>query len=371
MAFKIGTYTVITNSGTIITDVVSALTTASTYLITVYNGGASVFTQVGSYRIIIENVINGAIEVHDRTGVNLGGISSSGSLPAGAMGSGIIAQSVPSWTSYQGLIYIYGLDRGFSNTIINPYSSADHFGYPIAITNNIICIGATYFNSGRGRFYIYNTSGTLIATVTPVQNLFVNQYFPQTLTAGCGRIVASQYLAGSYAYVYIYSLTGALLKTITSPDGSTGYFGMSVAIGCGKILIGEYGYNSYQGRVFLYDLNGNLLSTLVNPLSTAGFFGISVAVGSGYIAIGASGGGSAISGNVYIYDLNGNLLQTITDPLGGTYGNTDGFGASVSINSGLLAVCNQNIGYSANAWLYHLPDNIDSYYENILEEFSY
>jgi len=147
--------------------------------------------------------------------------------------------------------------------------------------------------------------------------------------------------------VYIFNMSGSLLRTINNPNpvGTSLFdtFGSDVAISGNIAAISApseddstntSGLNS--GKVYIYNITtGSLLRTInnPNPVGTAqgDFFGTSLSIDGNYIAIGASGEDSVTNltsnrGKVYIYDVtSGSLLRTINNPvdnsLGGQFGN--------------------------------------------------
>jgi len=118
--------------------------------------------------------------------------------------------------------------------------------------------------------------------------------------------------------VYLYDLSGALLKTYTKPSpADSGRFGRALAgVGGDKVLIGapvvDVGTTN-TGAAYLYDLNGGLLTLYTNPTSVSGSqFGRALtSVGSDKVLIGAP---TDHGGAAYLFDLAGTLLATYTSP---------------------------------------------------------
>ena len=214
--------------------------------------------------------------------------------------------------------------------------------------------------------------------------------FTDTYTVGgsdpdplVNTVTATAYTRKGEAYsdidiqnVYLYGTASDMLPDVlTSPnqEPTGGWYGTSVAIGEGLIVVGApyesipiASSSTYEslgditvagkpapaptnyygaGRVYVYSATtGALLDTLSseNPVYH-GWFGYSVAVGNGVIVVGAPGetsGTYAAAGNAYVYNAASRAsLATLTspNPVSDT-GNYQGYGISVAVNDGIIAV---------------------------------
>jgi hypothetical protein len=135
------------------------------------------------------------------------------------------------------------------------------------------------------------------------------------------------------AYVYLGSATGLAASpatTLTGPDGTSGYFGFSVAgagdvngDGYGDLAVGARGASSNTGRVYVYlgaaaGLAAGAPITLTGPDGASGWFGFSVASAGdvnadGYadLAVGAPVLSSS-TGRAYVY--LGSASGTVVGP---------------------------------------------------------
>ena len=168
----------------------------------------------------------------------------------------------------------------------NPFGESwrDYFGYSVAISGDKCIVGAYQETDsgkiGSGKAYVFNTSGTLLAT-----------------------------LNNPNAY----------------GSSERDNFGYSVAISGNYCIVGAYkeddsGGNS-SGKAYIFNTSGTLLKTLNNPnkygTSAGDSFGSSVAISGNYCIVGAyleddSGGNE--SGKAYIFNTSGTLLKTLNNP---------------------------------------------------------
>src|SRR5579862_2308560 len=115
----------------------------------------------------------------------------------------------------------------------------------------------------------------------------------------------------------------SLLHSFASPNAqSSGLFGNAVALNGASVVVGApqetVSGKAYAGRVYVFSLGGVLLNTLTSPNSQySGEFGLSVAASSSYIVVGApfeSSSGFTYSGHVYVYTSGGTLVNTLSSP---------------------------------------------------------
>jgi len=201
------------------------------------------------------------------------------------------------------------------------------------------------------------------------------------------------YYATDIHNVYLYGTAGDMLPDVlTSPnqEPSGGWYGCSVAIGEGLIVVGA-AYESIPnplydptlrrqtepsqiysaGRVYVYSATtGTILEELTSPNpSSPGWFGYSVAVGEGVIVIGApkeTSGTVTLAGNAYVYNAETlALIDTLASPAPVSDGNGQGYGVSVAVNEGIIAVGSSREtdgGYTAagKVYLYNVADTTTS-----------
>lgn len=154
--------------------------------------------------------------------------------------------------------------------------------------------------------------------------------------------------------VYLYeSPSGNFVTKLTPADGNDNSdFGRSIAMSETLIAIGAPGDNtngSFSGAVYVFDLSsGDLLHKLLpNDGEPNDSFGYSVSLSNGIVAVGAyrDDDNGNESGSAYLF--NASTGTQISKILPSNGSENDRFGASVSIQNGILAV---------GAWGYFLTE---------------
>ena len=304
-----------------------------------------------------------------------------------AVGSGKIVVGAPydtTPTNDAGSAHIYDLNGNYVGIITHPSPSVDdYFGWSVSVGSGRIVVGAPNDDvngiTDAGSAVIYDLNRSYVGIITH-PNASTFDYFGWSVAAGCGRIVVGAYQddvngvanAGS---AHIYTLNGSYVGIITHPNATANdYFGTSVAVGSGRIVVGAYADLSAH----IYDLNGNYVGIITHPSPSANdYFGWSVSVGSGRIVVGAYGDDIGLSfqdnaGSALIYDLNGNYIGIITHSSPSA---NDAFGYSVAAGCGRIvigansdSVNNLTMG---SAHIYKLNENIENYYEEIIDTYKY
>lgn len=189
--------------------------------------------------------------------------------------------------------------------------------------------GASGYNSGTGRAYIFYGGKNMNAVADVIKNgETIGDKFGCSVSAA-GDFTLDGYddvLIGAYGYnsfrgrAYLYygstNINSTAGLTMTG-ESSNSYFGYSVDGGgdyngdfYSDIVIGAYGYNVFTGRVYLYLGNttpGNSPNFIMNGETSSSNFGFSVAFcgdleTDGYtdLAVGAYGY-SGNTGKIYVY----------------------------------------------------------------------
>ena len=219
----------------------------------------------------------------------------------------------PSGKSNAGSAYLFRRESNGSITELSKLihedpQSSDYFGWKVAISGNMIAVGAE-----RDDVVVSGSNKSDAGSVT-LFKLDSNGTATRTMTL-----------------------------TAPSPYNSC-YFGSSVAMSGNTLAVGEYRRNtthSYSGRVYLYKINPNgtaqLTTSIDSPNSRyAGYFGFSVDLSGDRLAIGAYQEYSNYNlqtGAAYLYKVkpNGNVLlfDSLTYPNGNS---GDHLGSSVSVS---------------------------------------
>lgn len=241
---------------------------------------------------------------------------------------------------YAGRVYLINGSGTVLATISNP-PPPGRFGHSLAgIGSNLFFVGAPYATisaSEEGMGFIYNTSGSLLTTLTNPTPQSMDNFGWAAAGLGTDRVAVSAVMdmfgvvrSGS---VHLFDTAGTLLRTLGRPEtNDSQFFGQSLAaVGTNRIAVGAPGSNlgaTMAGAVYVYDGAGNYLLTVTNPAPQAyDFFGSSLAaVGEDRLLVAAERDNSS-QGRAFLYDLAGNLVATFTDP---TPSNNQNFAYSVA-----------------------------------------
>jgi len=202
-----------------------------------------------------------------------------------------------------GAAYLLTTNRTLLTTFTNPTpASGDRFGVVVtAVGVDQVLIGADRDDSGAtdaGVAYLFHISGTLLAPFTNPTPAVGDAFGTAVTAVGLDKLLIgapgdnSGGNAGGAAY--LFNTSGTLLMTLTNPTPASGdQFGVSVAaVDANHVLIGASSDDAGAtdaGAVYLFTTAGTLLSTFHNPAPANGDrFGNAVAaVGTAKILIGA------------------------------------------------------------------------------------
>ena len=237
------------------------------------------------------------------------------------------------------------------STLTSPNAQANGgFGSSVGISGATVVVGTPYESvSGlgdAGHAYTFNAkTGALISTLTS-PNVQSSGWFANSVAIGGSTVVVGAPLEtasglGDAGHAYTFNAkTGALISTLTSPNGVTGgFFGQSVAIGGATIVVGApdetASGQSSAGHAYTFNAKtGVPITTLTSPNAQAGGgFGSSVGIGGTRLVVGAYGESSAgLSGAGDAYTFNaktGALISTLTS-LNAQSGGAFGFSVAIS-----------------------------------------
>jgi hypothetical protein len=291
-------------------------------------------------------------------------------LAGGALATPVAAASSPQPAS----------NLVFSRTLTHPNASLEGAYGSWADANGNFIVVAAYNETangyaGAGHAYIYSAkTGALLHTLTS-PNAQTNGEFGGFGAAVSGNIVvvgawneaANGFAEAGHAYIF-NAATGALLRTLTSPNAQTGgEFGNGIAVNGNIVVVGAWheAANGYAdaGNAYVYSADtGTLLRTLTSPnAQTGGQFGDEVGVAGKILAVGAeteTADSLSAAGHAYTFNLlSGKLITAFTSPnpvTGGYFGSTVtlagdvlGLGAQTETANGYAGAGRAYI-YSAN-----------------------
>lgn len=335
-------------------------------------------------------VITGHDRVYGRTNDGYGGTQTSAYIP-----NETDSLSNDDWNANTSV-----LDPGFYIDPPSLNSSYGRFGKRVAVGDGVIAIGQTEYDnplySGsptfathHGRLHLYDYEGNLIKSIDNPDAAGSNDsYWPQALAiaggrifAGAGRIFNNSVMTNALdeGAVYIFSLSGELLKTIYAPISAdateiiSSRFGEFLAAGDGRLVITAYNanggsnYSDGKGSMFIYDYDGNFIRR-VDSINDAFYdrFGYSPAVGSGRIVVANHPQAQATTRDIHIFDLDGNLVKKVS-----------GWGGfnTTAIGDGRIVVGSQDglakiLDLGGSTWIYqkHIATGGQSYNTNDLRD---
>ena len=183
-----------------------------------------------------------------------------------------------------GRAYLY-TNGVLTATIMNPAPAAeDFFGWSVAaVGTNQFVIGAYSKQIGTnveaGEAYLY-TNGVLAVTITNPAPASADCFGNSVAAVGPNQFVIGAWNMNLYGLslvgqAYLYDTTGTLLATITDPaPAASDEFGWSVAaVGTNQFVIGAssktIGGNTFVGQVYLYPTT----ASAHKPLPLIWFFG--------------------------------------------------------------------------------------------------
>ncbi len=243
------------------------------------------------------------------------------------------------------------------STLHNPTPATyELFGYSVAISGNLVVVGACFDDTGAtdaGTAYVFDaTTGNLLHTLANPLPAAGDDFGSSVAISGNIVVVGAYYDdtgASDAGAAYIFNATtGNLICTLNNPTpADSDSFGISVAISGNTVVVGAY-YDdtgaSDAGAAYIFNATtGNLIRTLTNPTPKGNdYFGYSVAVSGNTVVVGAylDDTGASNAGAAYIFDANtGNLLRKLANP---TPTADDNFSYSVAISAGIAVVGTPN-----------------------------
>jgi hypothetical protein len=225
-------------------------------------------------------------------------------------------------------------------TFTNPTPAAsDFFGRSVAaIGDDRVLVGASGDDTGAintGAVYLFNTTGTLLSTLTNPSPLIFDSFGLAVAAVGSDRVlIGAPGRANSSGVAYMFNTDGGLLTTFLHPYRGPEFFGASLTtVGIDQVLIGAPGDGvaafARFGAAYLFSTNGTSLITFTNPTPAHNdyFASCVAAVGNDRVLIGTPGDdtGASDAGAAYLFSTNGTLLTTFTNPTpaaGGSFGNS-------------------------------------------------
>lgn len=289
------------------------------------------------------------------------------------VGSRFANESGPS----SGSAYLFNASTGalIMELVPDDGVSGQRFGFSVAIDNGVVAVGAWNDIDGgpeSGAAYLFDASTGAQLFKLLASDAQPRDRFGQFIDIDNGIVVVSAIFtddngedSGS-AYLFNASTGGQIAKLLPD-DGEAGdNFGRSVGISNGTVVVGanrndDNGLSS--GSAYLFGASGGtqIAKLLANDAAEGDEFGYSVAIDNGIVVVGAlnDSDNGFESGSAYLFVAPSGSQITKLLPDDGT--SQDGFGISVAIDDGIVAVGawndNDNGPDSGSAYLFDASTN--------------
>ena len=206
-----------------------------------------------------------------------------------------------------GAVYFYATDGTFIEKVSSPDSSVaeleDRFGWSVAMTDDVIVVGAPGHNDFTGAAYVFNTEDREFVTkIVPLDgaegawfggNVAVHG---DTIVVGGTDMVldAANYYANEFGRAtYIYSLDGTLIQQIMASDFDADFIGFRVAVSENVVVTvggvlpagGEIDFKNLS--VYLFTKEGEFIEKIDAPDDEAVMFGYDVSIEGNRLVVGA------------------------------------------------------------------------------------
>jgi len=233
------------------------------------------------------------------------------------------------------------------------YTRNAMFGAAVAIHGDTLVVGAAYADCAAGRVYVYKKAGATYALVGVLQASDAQAYakFGVAVAVQGNRMVVGSGNQIVYVYYWRDNAWVEIRRLVASAGHPHDLFGHSVALHGDRLIVGARGDDDEvegTGKVYVYEWVAvattykEVARLTPNVPESRGWFGSAVAIEGDRLVV--SGirryAGGIKSGVVYVYDKVGDDYCEVgvlraSDAYEGV-----GFGSSLALNSGRLAVGN-------------------------------
>lgn len=234
------------------------------------------------------------------------------------------------------------------------------FGSALALSGDILVVGAQGMDGNRGAAYVFNVkTGLLMRTLTVAGAAANDNLGCSAAIAGSCILLGARGYNGSRGAVYAYDLVtwASLGRLDLGANGvANDVLGSAVAAEGDLALVGAQGTGGGKGAAHLFDLQTLQLVQSYAPaaLVTSDAFGQSVALSRSRVFVGAPGRTS--KGGVFYNRLaDGVAMQELT-AFDGVTG--DGFGRGIASDAGMLLVGAYGVGSGAGAAYLYEADSL-------------
>jgi hypothetical protein len=226
----------------------------------------------------------------------------------------------------------------------------DWFGDSVAVSGNTIVVGApaiSVLSAGIGRAYVFAKTATGWHQSAQLEGpgTAVGDWFGDSVAVSGNTVVVgapSHASKAGAAYVFMNSGKGWVATVLKGSDTTAkDDFGDSVAISGSTIVVGAFGHASEAGRAYVFTKGPkgwHQAAELSGSGTVAGDgFGVSVAVAGGIIAVGA-GLAASDAGRVYLFTNNATGWHQSAELASSDTTDKDDFGDSVAVSGDNVVV---------------------------------
>jgi hypothetical protein len=266
---------------------------------------------------------------------------------------------------------VYAADYNLNQVITVGDGSGTHMGCSMAVSSDLMVVGAVAENSYAGATFVYQKQP---GGWTQVAHLFLpggvanESYGAAVAISGNDIMVSCRNEDDNIGAVYLYRWNGTTVDgptLIANPEPSAfDLFGISVAIDGDYAVIGATGDNSSLGAAYVYHLDGGvwaLQDKLVNETGVSSSnFGVMVAVSGDYLAVGAPFTSTPESqcGAVFMYRRTGGDWVYQQEVQAFNAAQDDFFGTALTLSGSTIAIssiCDDDMGEeSGSVYVYYL-----------------
>ncbi|MAR49516.1 MAG: hypothetical protein CML42_00145 [Rhodobacteraceae bacterium] len=151
-------------------------------------------------------------------------------------------------------------------------NSSDKFGISVAISGDTAVVGASNYNSNKGKIYIYKRSGTSWNSQQTIEGEGSDDYFGHSVSIDGDTIVTSANEKGSndFGKIYIYKRSGTTWSLEHNITGSVNNdkIGEKVVVKGDVMAYSTSSHSEHRGNVVIYNRSGSTWSKTEDIVGT-------------------------------------------------------------------------------------------------------
>lgn len=223
--------------------------------------------------------------------------------------------------------------------------AGDVFGTSVALVGDTLAVGAYGKNSDAGAVYVFTRSGTnwTEQACLTAANAAANDIFGRSLALSDDMLAVGAPGKNGYAgAAYVFSRSGTIWTeqtNLTAPNAAANdLFGWSLALSDDTLAVGAPSKDTSTGAVYVFSRSGTTWAQQAYLMAAVAYsrFGFSLALSGDTLAVGAWGAYN--SGAAYVFSRSGMVWSQQACLTASNAEATDYFGHSVSLSGDVLAV---------------------------------